>query len=378
MNRLHVVKFLLSIALILTISCNKKEEQDEASPLIKAVKLLTINSKNDENNYREISGAIAPTDISTLSFRVSGQVTKISVNQGDRVSKGDSLATLKLTEYKTALNSAKASFDSAQANLVKQNKDLERNKKLYSKLLISTSDMESTEQSYSNAVADVKIAQSNLNDAKQGVSDTNLLAPFSGIIAEVHIDPYEEIKTGQIIITLQSSERFEVNILVPETLINTISNKDIVDVYIPSLDAQLSGTISEIGTQAESGNAYPVVISLAENYLDLFSDMTAIVSLAYKSTAEDVYLIPTSAVDYRYYNQAEQKISVYMYLADEANPNQGSLKLQEIEISDIRGNIFEVKSGLKPGDKIVIAGTSYLSDGQNVKPWQPESKNPSE
>lgn len=378
MHNHYIWRFCLIFSLLITTSC--KQEDGKIQPNIKAVKLYQVSS-NDAKNFREISGAIAPSDSSALSFRVRGQVTSIKVKQGDIVKKGDILAALKQEEYQTALNSSKASYQSAQADLKKQEQNVTRQRSLYDQELISSADMESAEKDYDNAVNNLDIAKANLSDAEQNLNDTLLRAPFDGTIAQVDADLFTEVMAGQMVLTLQSSAAFEVNILMPETLINKITREQEVKVKIPALNnTMLDGIISEIGTQAQGGNAYSVVVSLNDNDLALFDGMTAVTYFKYHDDelpANTVYLVPTTAIDLRYYDdegKANKTASLYVYQQDQNNPNQGVLEKREITINDIRQNMLEVASGLEPGDLIVTAGVSYLSSGQIVKPWKPEYK----
>ncbi|MDC0857691.1 hypothetical protein OAP83_03130, partial [Rickettsiales bacterium] len=96
---------------------------------------------------------------------------------------------------------------------------------------------------------------------------------------------------------------------------------------------------------------------------------TAVAKLAYGNTDKSVILIPSSAVDFRFHDQENQGATIYLYVANPENPAVGSIKQQKIKVLDLRQNMLEVSSGLQEGDKVVIAGVSYLSDGQDAKEW---------
>ena len=98
--------------------------------------------------------------------------------------------------------------------------------------------------------------------------------------------------------------------------------------------------------------------------------MTALTYLSYKASDNEVYLIPSSAIDFRFEGKNAGEATIYLFIEDTNKPGYGTIKQQTITGNDIRTNMIEVISGLKDGDKVVTAGVSYLSDGQKVKKWE--------
>jgi len=358
-----VLTFILILA-----GCDQSSEQENEEELIRSVKVLEVKN-NSKKNTREISGALSPVKSSTLSFRVSGQVTDLYVKKGQKIARSSVIAKLRSTEYDSNLNSAKAKVTSTEASFTKQEQNYNRQQKLYSKKLISKADYEQAKSLYENAKSDLAIANENYKSAKQNVKYTSLNSPFDAIVSELYIDRYAEVKKGQDIVKIGSSDYFNAEILVPETIINDIKINDEALVTIPALKTEHLGTISEVGSQSEYGNSYPVTIKLIEPASKLFDGMTAVVQLSYSNSDESVILIPSSAVDFRFHDQANQEATIYLYVANQDNPTTGTIKQQKIKVVDLRKNMLEVSSGLKEGDKVVIAGVSYLSDGQAAKEW---------
>lgn len=365
---------LLFIAISLFVSACEKKEQKKTEN-IKAVKLLQITTETN-SKQREISGVIESAKNSEISFRVSGQVQVIKVKEGDQINQGDVIAILKQDEFESTYNSAKANYESAKAALNAATQDIKRQRNLYQKKLISTAEIENSEKDYASAQSNEEVAKENLRSAKENLADSTLIAPYDGTVATVNIEPFTEISTGKPVITLQDTSNFEMHLLIPETLINTIKIGDNAMVNISSLEnTQIAGKISEISTKNTDGNAYPIVITLAENDAQLVTGMTALAYLNYGASTENpVFLIPTTAVDLRYISKdvgkPSSKAPVYIYHPNEEQNNQGKLELREITISDLRTNMLEVKEGLKEGEFVVVAGVNYLADGQIVKPWQ--------
>ncbi|MBL6785101.1 MAG: efflux RND transporter periplasmic adaptor subunit [Rickettsiales bacterium] len=368
------IKFFLSIILLnVLIACEDDSNKKTKEPLVKAVKLFTAEV-NKNSNIRNISGIIAAQEESELSFRVNGRVEHLYVKKGDKVSKGQELATLNQNEYTTALSSAAGAYENAKSNMATQEKNYKRQKKLADQQLISKAEMESSEQAYNKAAGDLKIQEAALNDAKQKYSDTKLIAPFNGTISDVKIDNFAEIKIGETIFNLESHDKFEINLLVPETMINNIKIDDPVEIKIPSIAQKFSGKVSEIGAKAETSNAFEVVVNIPTESDILKAGMTAIVTFEHKISDAPIFLIPNTALDLRFFDKKTQQASIYKYIADPNNKDQGELKLTKISIIEIKGNMLIISDGISANDQIVIAGVSFLSNGQKVKPWNEDSK----
>jgi multidrug efflux system membrane fusion protein len=359
---------ILLIIFVTIFSCDDKKD-DETTELIKAVKYLEVNG-NSQTNVREISGALSPQQSSELSFRVSGQISDIFVKKGQKVKTGEILAKLKTTEYDSNLESAKANLQSAMASVNKQDKNFTRQEMLFEKKLISNADYEKAELLYQDANSELIIATENLEKAKLNIKYTSLTAPFNSVIADLYVEAFAEIKQGQKILKTNSSDLFQVEILVSETFINNVNISDEVTIDIPATKSRYKGIVSEIGAQSEQGNAYPVTIRLKKATPDLLSGMTALTYLSYKASDNEVYLIPSSAIDFRFEGKNAGEATIYLFIEDTNKPGYGTIKQQTITGNDIRTNMIEVISGLKDGDKVVTAGVSYLSDGQKVKKWE--------
>lgn len=361
---------VLFITLLISGGCSKEAKKEKE--IIRAVKTMVVNHASKANE-RQLSGVVKSELESELSFRVSGKVESVQVAQGAKVAKGQVLATLDSSDYIIRLKSAQAELESAKAEMVNTREDFKRLSKLAEKKYSSDSDVDRAEAAYQAALSKVDIAKSKVENARNDLQRTNLTAPFEGKIGKRSVEPHEEVRAGQVLFELQSKGRYEVEVLVPETLIDQIAFGDKVTAEFPSIkNLTIPGEISEIGSKAESGNAFPIKIKLDQIHPSLRAGLTSEVNFYYgKNNDSAIYLIPTSSVDLRLYDSKRGKLTgqvpVYLF-----NPNTKQVYIKRVHVRDVRGNLLEVEEGLNEGDILVIAGVSFLSEGQKVKLWEPQ------
>ena len=115
------------------------EQSNEQKPLpVKSVKVMTVDS-NNLASQRTFSGSLASSNVSQVSFRVSGLVNGLFVDTGERVEIGKTLATLDKKEFELSLQSARAELASARALRSEKSEDLQRQNTLKSKGFVAQS-----------------------------------------------------------------------------------------------------------------------------------------------------------------------------------------------------------------------------------------------
>ena len=359
---------LLIIPLLSLSACNGEEKEITAQA--KAVKTIVVGGV-DGMKTRKLSGVVQAADESELSFRVSGRITEVKVERGDAVERGDVLARLEQKDYVLSVNSAKAKLQSAHSELTTAKQENSRQQNLLKENFVSKAAAEQAQAAYQNALSKVEVAKTDLQTAEANLERTILHAPFAGKISAKEIEAFGEIKIGETAFLLQGSDGLEVEILVPETIIREIEQGGAAVVTFPTLQGvNTAATITQIGARSESGNAFPVTLRLAAGNADIRPGMTADAAIAIDNAKSGIaFLIPTSAVAIRFFDRQTDLEQSHVFVVDSAS---STLKLKRIAVSGVRGNQLEITSGLSAGDRIVVAGVPFLSEGQKVKLWEPQ------
>ncbi|MDW7550402.1 efflux RND transporter periplasmic adaptor subunit [Pseudoalteromonas peptidolytica] len=360
----------LLIIIITTLLSACDQPQTPVELPLRSVKTVTVNEANTSTT-RSISGALASPSVSQLSFRVSGLVDTLAFQEGDTIRAGETVSRLVQRDYQLQLNSAQAQLNSARSALNEKEEELSRQKQLKSKGFVAQAAVDKAQAEYNLAMNNLEIANTDLESAKNNLSYTTLSSPISGKVARRLVEPFAEVTAGQAIYEIQSGTELEVNVLVPETMISDVNYGDIVKVVIPSIkDTQFSATISQIGTQTLAGNAYEVSAKLSVVNDQMKAGMTAKVSFNQVTASDKVqFLIPLTALDTRLNEQPMQLESnqVPVFVVEE-----GVAVRKVITVDEFNSNSLQVIDGLNVGDRVIVAGVSFIEDGQRVTLWKPD------
>ncbi|MFT6898218.1 MAG: multidrug efflux system membrane fusion protein [Paraglaciecola sp.] len=311
---------------------------------------------------RRLAGTTAAVEKASLSFLVGGKVSTVLVKLGQSFKLGDVLATLDQRSFTLNYQSALAKLEQARSALNETQNEYQRYKELVAKGLVSQSGFDNAEAPYRSARSNVDVAQSQVDLAQKDRQDSTLRAPYDGVITKRMIEPSQQIPPGQSVFEIEGKGGLEVHVLVPESLIQQLTHGMSVPVHFPAApEVNLTGVISEVGTRAETANAFPITLLLYGSPPELRAGMTAEVDITYAGTPidtnQETVIVPLSALG------AGQKQSKFVFVY---HPDSQSVHKREVVPDNIRGNLVYISDGLSEGDIIAVAGVAFLRDGQRV------------
>ena len=349
---------LLAVVAIALSACG--EEPPEVVEKIRAIKTVTV-AERGSGQLNRFPGLIEAVDTSVLSFEVAGNTREVNVRVGDRVTKGQKLATLDESQFQLHVDSAKAEVGRSKAVLAEKQNDYDRQSTLYKKEWVSKAALDQAVAARDSAVNGLAYANSKLNLARRDLDKTELLAPFDGVIATKYADPFQEVARGEKIFDIYIEGAMEVVLNVPETKIGEIYQGLPADVSFPAENIEpLVGRVSEVGSVASEANAYPVKVILANPPSSVLPGMTAEASLVLGSEGSDSsFLVPFSAIA-----PGDDPGRGYVFVFDSAT---STVNRTAVKGKGVRDNRVMITEGVKAGDVIAIAGVSFLRDGQKVK-----------
>jgi RND family efflux transporter MFP subunit len=160
-----------------------------------------------------------------VGAQVSGLLKRIHVRIGDPVTKGQLLAEIKVGELEARRDQAKAALQSAQANRAFGASDLARKRKLAEENVLAQSELEVAERSFNLAQAAVAEARANLAFAQTQLGEARIIAPMSGVVAQVTMREGETVAAGlsaPTFLTIIDLQKLEVWAYVDETDIGRV------------------------------------------------------------------------------------------------------------------------------------------------------------
>ncbi len=345
--------FLIVCVPLLLLGCKEKEELPKAEP-IKPVKLYSVQI-GQEIFSMSLPGRVRAAQRSELSFKVSGPLEKLPIDEGQLVKKGDLIAQIVQRDFQTTVNEAKA-------RALEADQQFNRYKELYSKRQVSKAD-------FDRFRASREIARAQLADAKNALQDTTLKAPFDGVIAKRYVENFEKVQVKQPIAYLQAIDQLEILIDVPELIMAQFKRRGPVEV-IAEFDAA-AGVSYPLETKEYSTDAdpatqtYQVVLSMAQpKEANIFPGMTAKVTVTAsdREQGENEIVIPAIAL----LNDADNKN--YVWVLDQTSM---TVKRTLVSIGQLQGTgDVVVNAGLTGGEDIVVSGVRLLQEGMKVRPWE--------
>jgi len=351
---------LTLLAMLLISGCSQEQVVTE-----KAIRPIawTKVEMTDLKQVRTLSGIVAPIEAANLSFEVNGKVQSVAVNLGNEVTQGQVLAQLNQRSFKLSLQSAQAQLEQTKASMSEAKNSYERYSKLIDQGLVSQSGFDNAKALFESSKSAVDVAQAQLDIANKNLQDSTLRAPYDGIITKRIIEPSQQVGAGNPVFEIEGKHGLEIKVMVPETLIQELKQDTLLSVRFPVLaGVTMQGRINEIGTRAESANAFPVTAVLQESNKRLRAGMTAEVDFIFDGQGRSGHTgktiqVPLSAL------RAGLNQKVYVFVFDE---NKQVVNLREVKTENILNNKVFISKGLNHGDIIATAGVSFLRDGQQV------------
>jgi len=350
------------------VGCGEVEPPPELPP--RAIQWLRI-ADAVSGEQRVISGIVTAISDTELAFEVGGLVETVEVALGDVVEKGQVLARLDPEPFRLTVSDAEAGLAEALALRESARADYERAVHLYEEKVASRQEFDRATARRDSRESQVDAVQARLSLAERDLRRSVLRAPFAGAISVRQIDPAMKLASGQVVFEMDSAESgLRVEVQMPETLIARVRQGGAVGVRFPSIASEqpdLAGRsyeaiITEVGTRAGTGNAFPVRADLVEAPTGLRPGMTAEVSFSIPRNeagiAEvDGFLIPLAAA----LAEADNQFSVFVF-----DPASSTVSKRAIRTGGVRDNDVAVLDGLSAGEIIATAGVTFLREGQTV------------
>jgi len=342
---------LISFSTLVLYSCGSDEEIEER---VRPVKVMEVSNVYDYQ-LKDFTAVTQETQESQISFRVSGPLIKLIVDEGQKVRKGQLLAEIDPRDFEINLMARTAKYEQTKATK-------ERFEVLYEKDAVSKNELDIR-------VANFLEAKSKYEDAKNALSDTKLRAQFSGFIDKKFVENFDQVSAGQVIVTMIDVSVIEVKFYIPENIAVQFrkfsSAKARFEVY-PGVEFNTS--LKEIGKKAES-EGFPVTLYLDhKNIKDgdyiVGPGMSCIVNLVLKEEPlqeeANVVYIPFHSI---FSAGNEELPSVWIVDKNSMTVSKKNITVGEMVLQDY----VQVLSGLNSGDVIVTAGVSQLQEAQKIK-----------
>ncbi len=323
---------------------------------------------------RRYPGVLEPSEITSLSFEVGGKLGRLDLSIGQRVSKGELIAQLDDEKFRAAIKNRQAAVEEAEATLQQAEDDLERSEELLERGVVTRVDRDNDRTEVLTSRAKLKQAQENLVTAQEDLEDTKLFAPFDGVVNSVDVDSFDTVNAGTLIISLYEATSYEVSFSVNFETVNQLGLGHPAKVRLSdSPDTFLEAKVSEIGERADAVASFPISVKLVDTLGTFRAGMAVEVSFELDVLGGKGFLLPISAaipegeIPETSGPTDPSPVSVYIY-----DPSDSTVRKKEVTMAGLQENKFVIVDGLNEGDRVAIAGVSFLHEGMKVKLLEPE------
>ena len=361
-----------SLTALLAFSCGNS--QQGGMPAL-SLAVMTVEPTSQELNSAYPATIKGQQDIE-IRARVSGYITKLCVDEGAVVHKGQPLFLIDAVPYQKAVQAAEAAVEVAKANVATTQLTVDSKTELHAQNIISDYDLQTAKNSLASAKPALAQAEAQLASARNDLSYTTITSPSDGVVGTI---PF---RVGSLVGTTTQE---------PLTVVSDINKMFVYfsmnEKQLLALTRQKDGSVNsmigampEVQLQLADGTMYPAkgkietlsgVIDLSTGAVQMratFPNAQRLLrsggtgTVLIPSVLDSALLIPQSAT-----YEVQDKKFVYV-LGDSSK-----VKNTEITVFPLdNGKQYVVTSGLKPGEQVVVEGVATLRDGMPIQPITPE------
>ena len=366
--------FLLSLALAAAlVGCGGGEVPAPAAPeTVRDTPVVTVE-RTTVPDILEAVGTVRAARTSQLASQLLANIFEMRASEGARVQKGQVLVVLDGAQPRAALERATAALTAAQqevvaaeANYELASATLRRYQSLYEKKSVSPQEFDQVQTRHRAATAHRDLAragqgqaQASLAQARTVFEYTRIRAPYDGLVTEKRADPGTLAAPGTVILVVEDTRRFRLEVSVDESEISVVHLRQEVSVVIDALGAiELRGRVVQIVPTADpASRSFLVKVELAgEARL-----RSGLFGRAHFVRGErEALLVPQSALIRR-----GQLQGVYIVGPDNL------LNLRYVTLGKESGEQVEVLSGLEDGERIVARPGNRELGGKRIEVRRP-------
>lgn len=344
----------LAFCLLLPVTACQKQEAAERQPIV--VRSVEVKL-SDYAPSTSLTGVIAARTLNNLSFQVGGRVAERSVDIGQRVTKGQVLARLDPQEQLSDVRAAQASLYAAQAQLKQATAAFDRQKTLLAQGFTTRRDYDQADQAQRVAQSGVEAAQSQMGNAEDRLTYTELKASADGVVTARTIEVGQVVQAAQTVFTVAEDGDRDAVFNVDEALVarNPVA-PDVMIALISDPRIKAPGQVREVSPAVDPASGSIRVKVMVPN-TPIEMPLGAAITGTIVSKPQPAIVLPWQAL-----MSDAGKPAVWTI-----DPATKAVSLAAIEVQSFASGVVVVAKGLEVGQSVVAQGGQLLSPGQVVE-----------
>lgn len=331
-----------------------------------AVELDEVRTSSIEDTV-ELTGWIKAEKTADIRSKVAGRIESLQLNADSRdpvaveeglvVEKGQQLAVIDHDVYLAQLEAARADVEAGEVELADAEREKKRMVGLYEGGSATEQAKDKSVTAAKMAVAKLALARANLELAEVNLRESRIVSPIDGIITAKHIDEGNLINTGDRIVTVAKLDTVKVVVAAAERYGSVVRAGTPVRVRVDAFGERIFETevYSVYPALEEQTHTIQIEIRINNDEMLLKPGMFARVTLIVQRK-DNVVVVPRDVV------LGGKVDEPYVYVVE-----NGVASKRLVKMGIIQGDMCEITEGLRTGERLVVNGMHYLTDGTAVE-----------
>jgi len=348
---------------VLAASCGGRGAAGAAGPPAMPVEAVTLQARPVEQTT-EFVGTVKSRQSTTVQPQVEGFVTKILARSGERVEPGAPLMQIDPRMQQAAVANLESLRASREADLRYAQQDAARTKKLLEAGAASESELEQAQTSLSAAEAQLKATEALMNEQKVALGYHTVSAPTAGVVGDIPVRVGDRVTNTTTLTTIDKNTGLEVYINVP------VQEAEHLRVGLPVhlVDDQgrllITTQLTFVSPSVDAGTQSVLVKAALEQASGLRTEQYVRARVVWTETpAITVPFISVIRINGQYFG----------FVAEPGEGGKTVARQRQLELGAVVGNDYVVKSGVKPGEQLIVAGIQKIGDGSPVTISAPQA-----
>jgi RND family efflux transporter MFP subunit len=328
------------------------------------VEAVTLAERPVEQST-EFVGTVRSRQSTTVQPQVEGFVTRILVRSGDRVRPGTPLMQIDPRMQQAAVSSLESQRASREADLRYARQEAARTKTLLEAGAASKSELEQADTALAMAEAQLQAVDAQLREQSVALGYHTVSAPTAGVVGDVPVRVGDRVTHSTALTTIDQNAGLEVYVNVPvqeaQRLRVGLPVHLVDDAGRPLATAQLSFVSSAVDASTQSVLAKAILSEAHGLRTDQYVRARVVWS---EEPALVVPFVSVNRVNGQY----------FAFVAESGDGGATVARQRAVELGAVVGNDYIVRSGLKPGEKLIVSGLQKIGDGAPVAVSEPKPR----
>jgi RND family efflux transporter MFP subunit len=347
-------------AALASLGCSSKASQNpQGGSGAIPVKVMEAKAMpvHDTSDY---VATLKSRDSTVIMPQVEGQITQIFVHSGDRVSAGAPLMEIDPLKQQATVKSLESTRSAQRATLALAKQQYERAEGLASAGVVSKQDLDQAKATLDAAQAQMDSLDAQVREQEVQLRYYRVTAPRAGIVGDIPVRVGDRVTTQTQLTTVDQPGSLEAYVYVPIERSAQLKMNLPVQIVDSTGKVLADSRVSFISPQVDNTTQTVLVKARIANGNDALRQSQFIRARVIWGTHQnpEVPILAVSRLAGQYFAFVAEPQSGGAYVA----------KQRPLTIGQTIDNDFEVRAGIKPGDKVIVSGTQFLLDGMPVIP----------